>query len=301
MSGIGAIVGAGFGQAMDLASQPSRDNQQLKYDKRYMDLSVEAQQALDQSRFDLAMKQWEKTNYKAQMEQMKKAGLNPASMYSGAFQGAQAQMASGSGVGSQQTQKTRMMEIGAQIGAQTSLIKAQARNLNADAEEQEMKNEVRKDVGQNADTAEATNRLNKAKSEGRMLYGEWADRDSGYKSFGDAEAENRAEKIILNKFSLQEIETRIAKETEDSKKETVKWKLVNEYYDVLTKQANISFTKEKERKIWHDIWQGWANAGFKGLDLIIKGVIAKSLGKKVGDINWGKGFKAGIDSMKGGF
>lgn len=71
------IVSAGMGMALGAYN----DKRQLKQQRRLL----EQQQGFDQTQgkfnSQMQLEMWEKTNYSAQKEQMKKAGLNPALMY----------------------------------------------------------------------------------------------------------------------------------------------------------------------------------------------------------------------------
>ena len=81
---------------------------------------------------DAAYEMWEKTNYSAQKEQMKKAGLNPALMYG---------MSGGGGVTTGPSSATAEGQagntnigMGIQAMAQLELLKAQKENIEADTE-----------------------------------------------------------------------------------------------------------------------------------------------------------------------
>ena len=81
---------------------------------------------------DAAYEMWEKTNYSAQKEQMKKAGLNPALMYG---------MSGGGGVTTGPSNATAEGQagntnigMGIQAVAQLELLKAQKENIEADTE-----------------------------------------------------------------------------------------------------------------------------------------------------------------------
>ena len=82
---------------------------------------------------DAAYEMWEKTNYSAQKEQMKKAGLNPALMYG---------MSGGGGVTTGPSSATAdgqpggtNIGMGIQAMAQLELLKAQKENIEADTKE----------------------------------------------------------------------------------------------------------------------------------------------------------------------
>ena len=75
---------------------------------------------------------WEKTNYPAQVEQMKNAGLNVGLMYKGG--GPSGQIAAANGGGMEIQQMMQMM-------LQNKMTEAQINNLNADTKGKEISNE----------------------------------------------------------------------------------------------------------------------------------------------------------------
>ncbi|AXH75607.1 MAG: DNA pilot protein [Microviridae sp.] len=139
------IIGAGVNQLtakqqyerqkklMEIQNQ----NQQTMMDKQQVN-----QMALNEQGQQIQLDTWEKTNFPAQMEMIKKAGLNPAMLYSkggiggttggqgggsassGSAGGGQAQMAQG-------MQNINIMELKNQM-AQNELLKSQKLNTDAD-------------------------------------------------------------------------------------------------------------------------------------------------------------------------
>ncbi len=53
--------------------------------------------------------------------------------------------------------------------------------------------------------------------------------------------------------------------------------LVVKAIEIEAKQSNIELNEAKINEIWHIIRQKWVDAGMKGLDVIVKGVIAKGV------------------------
>jgi hypothetical protein len=93
MSQVGA---AGLGmQGLGMGIEGLRSKKQYKRSKKQMEKQFRLQQKLNQQGFNLSHKMWEMTNYPAQIEQMKKAGLNPALMYGQAGQGGTTNSGSG--------------------------------------------------------------------------------------------------------------------------------------------------------------------------------------------------------------
>jgi len=115
--------------------------QEFERTKKLMGIQQQNQQALNEQGQQLQMQTWEQTNYPAQMQMLKKAGLNAGLMYAkggaggttGSQGGGSASM--GSAPRSQPMDMANIMatrQMGAQTSlteAQTDLAKAQAENL----------------------------------------------------------------------------------------------------------------------------------------------------------------------------
>lgn len=72
------------------------DKRQLKQQQKLQDLQIAGQKQMMDYQQQLGLEMWEKTNYKAQLEQMKKAGLSPGLMYGKGGPGGSLAMPSGS-------------------------------------------------------------------------------------------------------------------------------------------------------------------------------------------------------------
>ena len=79
------LAGAGLGIAGGMLGAGSQHRRQ----KELMGIQNKYQRGLNKQGHDLQFDMWNKTNYRAQMEHMKAAGLNPALMYGSAGQGGQ--------------------------------------------------------------------------------------------------------------------------------------------------------------------------------------------------------------------
>lgn len=124
-------------ETLGLATQGLKNKQQLKQARRLQDLGLEAEATRMQRNEAMAMRMFENTGYGAQMEQMKRAGLNPALLYgmSAGSGGATAQGPSGGSAGQAGVaQASRGSEgMGLMIG-QMGLMQAQKENIEADTE-----------------------------------------------------------------------------------------------------------------------------------------------------------------------
>lgn len=100
--------------------------------KRAATKQFERQKELQEHAGEKQMDIWNRTNYGAQVDHMKRAGLNPALMYG---MGGGAGGTTGS-VGTGQASQQEVMDIGGAV-AQNRLVQAQVENLEADAKKKE--------------------------------------------------------------------------------------------------------------------------------------------------------------------
>ncbi len=120
---------------LNMISQGVQGNVQHKRNKELMGIQYGRQRNLNKQGQELQMDMWNKTNYGAQMDHIKKAGLNPSLMYGmsgggGTTTGSQ----SGGAAASGNATRGNMGIEGMMVGAQIELMKAQANKANADAE-----------------------------------------------------------------------------------------------------------------------------------------------------------------------
>ena len=130
MGDILGMVGGALSGALSGVGRKGREQRQQGYTKDLMGLQQKNQQALNQQGHQLQMDMWNKTNYGAQMEHLKGAGLNPALMY-GMSGGGGTTAGSQSGGSAAGGQGAKVNE--SQIGQGTSmgmLTKAQIENIN---------------------------------------------------------------------------------------------------------------------------------------------------------------------------
>jgi hypothetical protein len=109
---------------------------QYHREKKLMGMGFGYQQQLNQQGHDLQMDMWNKTNYGAQMEHMKKAGLNPALMYGGAGQGGQTGSQTGGSAPGGHAAQESAMDVSNMIlaMAQAEKLKAEKHNIDKDTE-----------------------------------------------------------------------------------------------------------------------------------------------------------------------
>lgn len=139
---------------------------QHNYNLEYQQNQFQNQQNLNQQGHNLQMDMWNKTNYGAQMDHLKKAGLNPALMYQQGGQGGQTGSQTGGSAGGQNAglgMAPQAPEFKL-FGAQEALMKEQARLAKIEGDKKE-----------GIDTKEAQSRIdnNEMDTELKRLKAEW--------------------------------------------------------------------------------------------------------------------------------
>jgi hypothetical protein len=76
----GGLIGAGTG-LISMIGQRKREERAMANQRSLMNHQMNNQWALNKQGQDLQFEMWKKTNYPAQVEQMLKAGINPATLY----------------------------------------------------------------------------------------------------------------------------------------------------------------------------------------------------------------------------
>lgn len=144
-----ALAGQGMQQAGKLDDHmwgtifaKSQDKRQLRQQKKLQALAIEGQKEMNDYNSQLALQMWKDTNFGAQMQQMKEAGISPGYIYGQSGSGGTT-MGAGSGSPISQGQAPTgdaygmAMQTGsmrAMAAAQQGLIEAQAKKTNIEAD-----------------------------------------------------------------------------------------------------------------------------------------------------------------------
>lgn len=132
------LSGGVLGGAMGMLLGDYNDRRQYNQQERLQNLQMQGQQKMSRFNLEQQMELWNRTNYQAQKEQMKKAGLNPALLYG----------MSGGGGATTATQQGNVgggnapvgggeVGMGIQAGMQMQLLAAQKANIEADTKNKE--------------------------------------------------------------------------------------------------------------------------------------------------------------------
>jgi len=225
--------------------------QQNQQQERLMDIQKQNQMDLNKQMQKIQQENWENTNYDAQRKQMEKAGLNVGLMYGGQGGGGMV-MSSGSGGNAangtppQAGVATGMALQMANLQAQTEVAKAQARNLNADADEKEGKNPKGAGVVANLEADKNLKQLEyKLKTEGfdATLYGM------------KAEADKKQSEARSSLMKANADERTIEAEVEKRKAESI-----NEAFKLAVMQSGIKLNDAQMQNMLEQVKIGKANA-----------------------------------------
>lgn len=148
---------------------------QHRRQKRLMDLQFRNQQQLNQQGHDLQMDMWNKTNYGAQVDHMRKAGLNPALMYGMSGGGGTTTGSQGGGSASGgNAQAYQIMDLAnAKLSAEIEKLKTETRNLEKDLDVKEV---TIQDMSQGIENKKAQEELTKLTSQFQTVMNEIQDK-----------------------------------------------------------------------------------------------------------------------------
>lgn len=126
-------AGAATGGVMGMILGGYNDERQRRQQEDLQNIQIRGQKEMTDYQMMKQMEMWEKTNFSAQLEQMKKAGLSPGLMYGkGGAGGTTTGSASGSVTGGVAPSGGREVQDMIGMGMQMQLLKAQKENIEAD-------------------------------------------------------------------------------------------------------------------------------------------------------------------------
>lgn len=304
---IGGIIG--------MVGQRKREKRAMNNQKELMDIQHRNQQKLNQQGFDLQKRMWDETNYGAQMEHLKNAGLNPALMYgmSGGGGVTTGSQGGGSAAGGQAPAPQQMPAMDIQqammMKAQLDLMKAQANKTEAEADSIRGKegtigaSQIQKLIAETSNEEQKNkllkldesmkkldslwhnerlyNEVNKLAMEMDLLQGETWIQENSKQAIVDEIKARATGQDILNELNTSRIRLTDAQENQIREAITQKWKEI----DLHDTEVNI--------KIAQTIINGITGIG----GLVQAGKLAEAMrkGKQATEKAWGEGFKEGLN------
>lgn len=254
----GAILGIGLGAY--------NRNQQEIQTRRLQGIQIAGEKEMSDYNMSKQLQMWKDTSYPAQMEQLKKAGLNPGLLYGmgGAGGGVTGQTTSnvtGQQAPSNTGEAVSMAGMGIQAGmmaAQQELMKAEARKANAEAKNEETVN-PQKTVAEtglalaNTGNAEQDTQLKKVETGLKAIQGKIA----------AATIEEQIRIISQSATELDEIvmqlgvKTNMDRATQQDKIDTIHAEMIGAFLDNNLKTAMTGKTEQEIQNMKQEILQKW--------------------------------------------
>lgn len=238
------------------ATQNNKDNRQIRQQEKLYDVAEQSNKHMAMFNHDLQMQMWRDTGPVGQMEQLKKAGLNPGLIYGmGGAGGQTAAAAQAQGVSSAQAPSGSGREIeemagmGLAMASQVALMDAQKRNIDADTANKQ---------AQTTKTSGADTELTEAETALKQIE---------YK-FQDATLEQRIANIanegtkIMSEMRTSMANANIADSTQETVIQQYKETLAGTILSNTYTGQQTEESKARIKKIGEDIAQGW-----KGLSI----------------------------------
>lgn len=273
------VAGGALGGIMGMAFGNANDKRQLEQQKKLQALQIAGQKDMSAWQKQLDLQMWRDTSYPAQMEMMKKAGLNPGLMYGmggggGTTTGGGAPGVQGATAAGHQGEMQTMTGMGLQLGmmqAQKELLESQAKKNNAETEKlsgtdtEESQTRI-KSLLQGIENQKAQEGLTKV--EQRL-------KEIDVQVQGDT-AEERIDHIVWNSLrALEELDqvardTYIKKATMNDKIDLVKREAIGALLRNQLTGTEIKVNNEQINKWASEIAQGWTNLSRQEQELRLK-------------------------------
>lgn len=271
-------AGGAVGGLLGLALEGHNDRRQIRQQGKLQEMQIQGQKQMGEFNYEQQMKMWEATNYKAQMEQLKKAGLNPALLYGmsgGGGQTASSTPGSVSG-GTAQGQSGEALGgsgMGMQLGmmtAQQELIKAQAENLKADTENkrgvERSEGEARiESIGQGINNAVIQGRIMKLEEQMKQVNLEV---EKGTIEEKIMTISHIAAKLAAE-VTMAEAQNMIDQATKETKIQTIRTQAITALLTNATMRQKIQVDKAQIQTWATQLSQGWENLSQRGQELRI--------------------------------
>lgn len=246
-SAIGQVF-AGMNDRRQIKQQDRLNKQQLEVDKEKMDYQQE-----------LGLQMWRDTNYAAQKEEMKKAGLSPGMMYGMGGTGGATTGDPGASVGANAAPKGGGEIMGLQLmDAQRKLMEAQANKANTEAEKlkgvdtQEAQTRIAS-LTQGISNQKAVQALTQVQTRIQSIEAELKT-----ETYEDVKSTiNYTARKTLSELMILQSQESVAQATIDEKVAIVEGELIGLGLANELKKSQIELTEEQTKKTVADVAQGW--------------------------------------------
>lgn len=260
--GIGLAERAGnaiIDNTIGMALQPLKNKMQLNQQKKLQKLQIKGDKELAEFQRQQQMKMWQDTNYPAQVEQLKKAGLNIGLQYGmGGGGGTTTGAGTATTVQGATAEMPQAMGIQMLTSAQMNLMRAQADNLDADTakksgvDTEKTKTEIL-DLTQGIQNKKANEYLTNAQTESTKL-ANWITDQS--KENRLQEIENSAKLGLIN-IRKAGVEADIAEATEQAQIKILNEQAITAGLNNIAIRYGIELTKQQIENLKQTIQQGW--------------------------------------------
>lgn len=260
LQGAGGVIGAGMGLALGGIERKNQFKQQQKMQK----LQIQGQMEMTDYNYQKQMQMWKDTSYAAQVEQMKKAGINPALMYGmGGGGGQTASLAQGSVSGGQAAPSYGAGQS-AMSGMGLALMAAQTRNIEAQTKktEAEIPNVGKEGVKLDTEVQSLLQGINNAKAQQALT-----EVQTGIASIEEqikGKTQNAAQALVMTELrkataemDILERNNDIDAKTKEDKINIVKAQLGGMLIGNAAAEQGITASKAQVQQAWAEIAQGW--------------------------------------------
>lgn len=256
------------GQGAQAIGTSVRNKKQFKRTQQLMDKQYGQNQQMALFNQEQQMKMWEATGPTGQMEQLRKAGLNPGLIYGMKGGGGQtAQAAQGSPVSGGNADVENAMHgasgMGLMLGQQIALIDAQRKNIEADTANKLGDAANKPLVGENL---EANTALTKIKTDLETTAAQVAEMTK-WQAMGTIQ---KTMEKVSNEVDLQVRQKFITAETQQTVIDQTKTTLVGAYLQNELTRINTDKSKEEIKQISNNIAQKWKELELKGKEIGIR-------------------------------